>query len=99
MNKIIYVYLALELNYFGKEEDFALWHELSGAVFQKSHLYLKTNDWSSWTPSWKFWLAVPHKYCTPRDVALKKNIWNEFGFSISNDTPQESESRNRVFIK
>ena len=94
--KIIFIFTVIELNYFGKREDFEFWEEMNGVYYQQIHQCSdKRNTQFFWTPSWKFWLAVRHQWCVSRDVTLKKNAWNEFGFSVANDQPLN----NRVFVK
>ena len=69
----------MELNYSGKDEDFALLEELSGVHHQRSDRGIDQNNWN---PSWKLWLAVPPKYRFPHNVIIRRNSWGEFGFCI-----------------
>ena len=91
---------AVELSYAGKEEDFALWEELSGVHHQRSRKNsFKENNWSSWTPSWKMWLAVPPRWRIPRDVVIKKGNRGELGFSIVGGFNEKASPNKAVFVK
>nr|CAB3263927.1 multiple PDZ domain protein [Phallusia mammillata] len=91
--------VAIELNYNGKAEDFALWEELSGVHHQHGRRNSGgVNCWASWTPSWRMWLAVPPQCRLERDVVLRRQQQG-LGFSIVGGRINSQADRTPVFVK
>ncbi|CAK8686194.1 unnamed protein product [Clavelina lepadiformis] len=92
--------IAIELNYRGKAEDFALWEELSGVHHQQARRERSgASCWASWTPSWRMWLSVPPRCRITRDVIIKRSPHCGLGFSIIGGRGSSSNDKVPVFVK